>query len=170
MYFEEGEKMSKCKNCNDCNNNLAFEKLKEVIEKYKNKEGALIPIMHEAQEIFGYLPIEVQNYIAEALEISITDVYGVATFYSQFSLKPKGKYNISVCMGTACYVKGAQKILDRLKKELNIEVGETTEDGKFTITATRCLGACGLAPVMTINDDVYGRLVEDDIPGIIKKY
>ncbi|MGI6113080.1 MAG: NADH-quinone oxidoreductase subunit NuoE [Mahellales bacterium] len=162
--------MSKCKNCNDCNNNLAFEKLKEVIEKYKNKEGALIPIMHEAQEIFGYLPIEVQNYIAEALEISITDVYGVATFYSQFSLKPKGKYNISVCMGTACYVKGAQKILDRLKKELNIEVGETTEDGKFTITATRCLGACGLAPVMTINDDVYGRLVEDDIPGIIKKY
>jgi NADH-quinone oxidoreductase E subunit len=130
----------------------------------------LIPIMHEAQEIFGYLPIEVQNYIAEALEISITDVYGVATFYSQFSLKPKGKYNISVCMGTACYVKGAQKILDRLKKELNIEVGETTEDGKFTITATRCLGACGLAPVMTINDDVYGRLVEDDIPGIIKKY
>jgi NADH-quinone oxidoreductase E subunit len=126
--------------------------------------------MHEAQEIFGYLPIEVQNYIAEALKIPITDVYGVATFYSQFSLKPKGKYNISVCMGTACYVKGAQKILDRLKEELNVEVGETTEDGKFTITATRCLGACGLAPVIMVNDDVYGRLVEDDIPGIIKKY
>ncbi len=161
--------MSQCKNCN-CNNKPGFEKLKEVIEKHKNKEGALMPIMHEAQEIFGYLPIEVQNYIAEALEIPMSDVYGVATFYSQFSLKPKGKYNISVCMGTACYVKGAQKILDRLEKELNVEVGETTEDGKFTITATRCLGACGLAPVIMINDDVYGRLGEDDIPGIIKKY
>ncbi|HHU62634.1 MAG TPA: NADH-quinone oxidoreductase subunit NuoE [Clostridiales bacterium] len=159
--------MSRCKNCT---NKLSFEKLEKVIEKYKDKEGALMPIMHEAQEIFGYLPIEVQNYIAEALKIPITDVYGVATFYSQFSLKPKGKYNISVCMGTACYVKGAQKILDRLKEELNVEVGETTEDGKFTITATRCLGACGLAPVIMVNDDVYGRLVEDDIPGIIKKY
>jgi len=156
-----------CK-CNDKQD--LFDQLKAVIEEHKNDKGPLMPIMHKAQEIFGYLPVEVQNYIAEELNIPLTDVYGVATFYSQFTLEPKGQYNIGVCLGTACYVKGAQQILDKLKDELHVEVGKTTEDGKFTLNATRCLGACGLAPVLMINDDVYGRLVPDDIPNIIKKY
>ncbi len=156
-----------CK-CND--KQELFDQLKAVIEEHKNEKGPLMPVMHKAQEIFGYLPIEVQNFIAEELNIPLTDVYGVATFYSQFTLEPKGQYNIGVCMGTACYVKGSQQILDKLKDELHVEVGRTTEDGKFTLNATRCLGACGLAPVLMINDDVYGRLVPEDIPDIIKKY
>ena len=127
-------------------------------------------VMQKAQDRFGYLPIEVQNFIAEGLGVPLSDVYGVATFYAQFSLEPKGEYAIGVCMGTACYVKGSQKVLDALCKELDVPVGKTTPDGKFTLEATRCLGACGLAPVMMINDDVYGRLTEDDIPGIIAKY
>jgi NADH-quinone oxidoreductase E subunit len=147
-----------------------FDQLKAVIEEHKNEKGPLMPVMHKAQEIFGYPPIEVQNFIAEELNIPLTDVYGVATFYSQFTLEPKGQYNIGVCMGTACYVRGSQQILDKLKDELHVEVGRTTEDGKFTLNATRCLGACGLAPVLMINDDVYGRLVPEDIPDIIKKY
>jgi len=129
-----------------------------------------MPILQKAQEIFGYLPIELQNHIAEALEIPLTDIYGVATFYSQFSLTPKGEYQVGVCMGTACYVRGAQKILDEFAKILDVKVGETTVDGKFTLEATRCLGACGLAPVIMINDEVYGRLIPDDVPGIIGKY
>lgn len=151
-------------------NKEKFEELQRTIDEYKDKEGPLMPIMHKAQDLFGYLPIEVQEYIAEALDIPVTDIYGVATFYSQFTLKPQGKYTISVCMGTACYVKGAQAVLDELKKELNIEAGDTTEDYQFTLEATRCLGACGLAPVIMINDDVYGRLVPSDIKGIIDKY
>ncbi len=151
-------------------NKEKFEALQKVIDKNKSEPGPLMPVLQEAQEIFGYLPIEVQDFIAEELDIPITDVYGVATFYSQFSLKPKGKYRIGVCLGTACYVKGAQKVLDELSKVLNIDVGATTEDGTFTLEATRCLGACGLAPVIMINDDVYGRLEPDDIPEIIAKY
>jgi len=147
-----------------------FVELKQVIDECKEKEGPLMPIMHKAQEIFGYLPEEVQEYIAEELDIPVTDVYGVATFYSQFTLKPKGKYAIGVCLGTACYVKGAQAVLDELAKELGIKPGDTTEDLKFTLEATRCLGACGLAPVMMINDEVYGRLVPSDIKGIVEKY
>ncbi|NLO81757.1 MAG: NADH-quinone oxidoreductase subunit NuoE [Clostridiales bacterium] len=147
-----------------------FAELQMVIEEYKGQEGPLMPILHKAQEIYGYLPLEVQNYIAEQLGIPITDIYGVATFYSQFTLKPKGKYKIGICMGTACYVKGAQKVLDKLQEVLNIKVGDSTDDGKFTLEATRCLGACGLAPVMVINDQVYGRLTPNDIEGIIAKY
>lgn len=147
-----------------------FQELKTVIDRYKNMEGPLMPIMHKAQEIFGYLPLEVQNFIAEELDIPLTDVYGVATFYSHFTLQPQGKYTINICLGTACYVKGAQKVLDKLKEELKINEGETTPDGKFTIDATRCLGACGLAPVMMINGEVYGRLVPDDVPKILKNY
>ncbi|MDI3509008.1 MAG: NADP-reducing hydrogenase subunit HndA [Clostridiales bacterium] len=147
-----------------------FQELKTVIDRYKNIEGPLMPIMHKAQEIFGYLPLEVQNFIAEELDIPLTDVYGVATFYSHFTLQPQGKYTINICLGTACYVKGAQKVLDKLKEELKINEGETTPDGKFTIDATRCLGACGLAPVMMINGEVYGRLVPDDVPKILKRY
>ena len=114
--------------------------------------------------------MDVQKYIAAALHTTLSDVYGVATFYSQFSLQPKGEYLISVCLGTACYVKGSQKVLDKLSEELEIPVGSTSKDGKFTLQATRCLGACGLAPVMTINDEVYGRLTPDQIPTILEKY
>ncbi|MCT4607029.1 MAG: NADH-quinone oxidoreductase subunit NuoE [Marinisporobacter sp.] len=147
-----------------------FTKLKEVIAKNKDKQGALIPVLNEAQKIFGCLPIEVQKEISKGLNMPLAEIYGVVTFYAQFSLEPKGKYTIGVCLGTACYVKGSQKVLDRIKEELNIEVGKTSRDGKFTLEATRCIGACGLAPVMTINEDVYGRLVASDIPSILQKY
>ena len=146
------------------------EQLLAIIEKHKSDKGAVMPILQEAQEVYGYLPIEVQQIVADKLGISLEEVFGVATFYSQFSLTPKGKYNISVCLGTACYVKGSGKILEELSKELGIEAEECTEDGKFSLTACRCIGACGLAPVITINDDVYGRLVPEDVKGILAKY
>ena len=144
--------------------------LQQVIDEYKGEKGPLMPILHRAQEIFGYLPLEVQEYIAEALHIPVSDIYGVATFYSQFTLKPKGTYSVGVCLGTACYVKGSQKILDEVIQELGIQPGDTTGDNRFTLTATRCLGACGLAPVMTINDEVYGRLTPSDVKGILDRY
>ncbi len=146
------------------------EQLKAVIEKYKKESGALIPVLHEAQDIYGYLPIEVQQKIAEGLGISMAEIYGVVTFYTQFSTNPKGQYKIGVCLGTACYVKGSGNILDKIKDKLGIDVDECTPDGKFSIDATRCIGACGLAPVMTVNEDVYGRLVPEDIDGILAKY
>jgi len=146
------------------------EKLMEVIECHKGDEGAIIPVLHEAQEIYGYLPIEVQTMVAEGLNVSLAEIYGVVTFYTQFSLSPKGQYNISVCLGTACYVKGSGDILDKIKEILGIEVGECTPDGKFSINATRCIGACGLAPVLTVNEDVFGRLTVGEIPDILKKY
>jgi len=145
-------------------------KLMEVIGKHKGTNGALIPVLHEAQEIYGYLPIEVQTMIAEGLDVPLAEVYGVVTFYAQFSLYPKGQYRIAVCLGTACYVKGSGDILDKIKERLGIEVGECTPDGKFSIDATRCIGACGLAPVLTVNDEVYGRLTVDDVDGILDKY
>lgn len=145
-------------------------KLQEIIAENKVKQGSLIHVLHEAQLIYGYLPIEVQKIIAEGMNIPLAEVYGVVTFYAQFSLKPKGEYKISVCLGTACYVKGADLVLDKLKESLDIQVGDCTEDGKFSLDACRCIGACGLAPVLTINNDVYGRLVPDDIPGILAKY
>src|SRR5690554_1815064 len=129
-----------------------------------------MPVLHSAQEIFGCLSLDVQKYISKEMDIPVSDIYGVATFYSQFTLKPKGKYRVGVCMGTACYVKGSQAILDELKKVLDLKEGETSEDGLFTLDATRCLGACGLAPIMMINDDVYGRLKPEDVKGIIDKY
>jgi len=144
--------------------------LKQVIAKHKDQKGAVIPVLHEAQSIYGYLPIEVQEIISEGLNVPLAEIYGIVTFYAQFSLNPKGKYQIGVCLGTACYVKGSGDILDKVKEILGIEVGECTPDGKFSIDATRCIGACGLAPVLTVNEDVYGRLVVDDIPGIIEKY
>ena len=147
-----------------------YELLNQGIEELKDQPGALMPVMQKAQNIFGCVPMDVQKIIADGLGVTLSEVYGVATFYAQFKLKPNGKYLISVCLGTACYVKGSQKILDRLAEELNIPVGDTTDDGLFTLQATRCLGACGLAPVMTINEEVYGRLVPDDIPGILAKY
>ena len=144
--------------------------LKEVIEAHKNQKGALMPVLQEAQGIYGYLPIEVQTMIAEGLNLSLSEVYGVATFYSQFSLNPKGEHQISVCMGTACYVKGSEKILEALKERLGIDVGECTPDGVFSLDSTRCVGACGLAPVMTIDDDVYGKMTVDQLDGILSKY
>ena len=151
-------------------NKEKYEALQNVINELKNEPGALMPIMQRAQDIFGYLPEEVQNYIAKELDIPVSDIYGVATFYAQFNLEPKGKYIISVCMGTACYVKGSQLVLDKREEVLEIPAGRTTADGLFTLNATRCLGACGLAPVIMVNDDVYGRLTPDQIPAIIEKY
>ncbi len=147
-----------------------YELLSQTIQELRDQPGALMPVMQRAQNIFGCVSLDVQKYIAQELHVTLSEVYGVATFYSQFKLKPAGKYVISVCLGTACYVKGAQKILDRLSEELKIPIGDTTDDGLFTLQATRCLGACGLAPVMTINEEVYGQLVPDDIPAILEKY
>ena len=144
--------------------------LNKVIEQYKSVDGALMPVLQKAQDIYGYLPIEVQTRIAEGLGLPIEQVYQVVTFYAQFTLNPVGKYKISVCLGTACYVKGSQLILDELEKELGIKAGSTTPDAKYTLEATRCLGCCGLAPVMTVNDDVYGRMEPKDVKGILAKY
>lgn len=146
------------------------QELREYIMNEKDKPGALMPVLQKAQEIYGYLPIEVQTIIADMLGVSLSEVYGVATFYAQFSLYPKGEHRISVCLGTACYVKGADKILEALEKRLEIKVGECTRDGLFSLDACRCVGACGLAPVMMIDEDVYGRITPDDIEGILQKY
>lgn len=144
--------------------------LRAAIAESKGDKSRLMAVMQEAQGIYGYLPYEVQAIIAEGLDVPLEKVYGVATFYAQFALSPKGRYNISVCLGTACYVKGSDKVLEKISEEIGIEPGECTDDAKFSLEACRCIGACGLAPVMTINDDVYGRLTPDEIPGILAKY
>ena len=144
--------------------------LYKIIADHKDVPGALMPVLQQAQELYGYLPIEVQTKIAEGLGISIEEVYEVVTFYAQFSLNPNGKHRVAVCLGTACYVKGAQNILEELEKQLGIKAGGTTADGVFTLEATRCLGCCGLAPVIVVDDEVYGRLVPADIKGILAKY
>ena len=146
------------------------EQLLAVIEKYRGTEGALMPVLQEAQEIYGYLPIEVQKIIAVNMGISLEEVYGVSTFYSQFVLNPKGEVAIAVCLGTACYVKGSGDILDKITQILGLPAGSTTPDGKYSLEATRCIGACGLAPVLTINNEVYGKLVPADMEGILAKY
>ena len=146
------------------------EKLLAVIEKLKGEKGSMMPIMQQAQEIYGYLPIEVQKIIAEKTGTSLEEIFGIASFYSQFKLNPDGKYAISVCLGTACYVKGSGEVLDEISKQLNVPVGSTSPDGKFSVEATRCLGACGLAPVMTINGEVYGSLKKEDVKTILAKY
>ena len=145
-------------------------KLNAVIDANKHDKSRLMAVMQEAQEIYGYLPFEVQNMIAEGMDVPLEKVYGVATFYAQFSLTPKGEYHISVCLGTACYVKGAGDLYDKLQQVLGIGSDECTEDRRFSLTACRCIGACGLAPVLTVNEEVYGRLVVDDIDGIVAKY
>ena len=146
------------------------QQLKAVIEENKDDKSMLMHVMQEAQAIYGYLPYEVQVMIAEGMDIPIEKIYGVSTFYAQFAVSANSKENISVCLGTACYVKGAQSILDKVEEELGIGAGECTNDASFSIEECRCIGACGLAPVMTVNDDVYGRLVPEDIPGILAKY
>ena len=144
--------------------------LKAFIKENKHDKSRLMAVMQEAQEIYGYLPMEVQEIIADGMEVPLEKVFGVATFYAQFSLSPKGEYNISVCLGTACYVKGAQKLVNILSDQLEIGVDECTPDGKFSLEACRCIGACGLGPVLTVNDEVYGKLTESDVPDIIAKY
>ena len=147
------EEENKCQ----CGCNQKDEFLEKLCEKYKPIKDNLIQMLNEVQEHYGYVPMHAQKALSEYLKISMAEVYGVVTFYSRFSLKPKGEYNISVCLGTACFVKGSQKIMDRLKERLRIEPGETTSDGKFSIEETRCVGACGLAPVFTVNGEVYGK-------------
>lgn len=147
-----------------------FDQLKEYIDLVKNSQGVTMQILQKAQSIFGYLPLEVQQFISDETNIPLADIYGVVTFYTQFSIEEKGKHKIGVCLGTACYVKGAQEITDKLVEELKIEVGKTTGDKLFTLEETRCLGCCGLAPVMMIDDEVYGKVEPKKIPEILKKY
>ena len=145
-------------------------RLNAVIDANKHDKSRLMAVMQEAQGIYEYLPIEVQKMIADGMGVSLEKVYGVATFYAQFSLTPKGKYHISVCLGTACYVKGAGDLYDKLQEVLGIAGDECTADRSFSLSACRCIGACGLAPVLTVNEEVYGRITKDDVPGIIAKY
>lgn len=152
------------------NKETEFMQLKEYIDSVRESEGILMQTLQTAQNIFGYLPIEVQKFISEETGIPMAEIYGVVSFYTQFSVTPKGKHKIGVCLGTACYVKGAQLVIDKLSKELNAKVGDTTEDNLFTLEATRCLGCCGLAPVMMIDDEVYGKVEAKHIPEIIAKY
>lgn len=144
--------------------------LMDIIAAHREDKGALMPVLQKAQGIYGYLPIEVQTMIAKGLNIPLEEVYGVATFYSQFSLYPKGKYKISVCLGTACYVKGSGDVFDRLCQKLGLEGGQCTPDGRFSLESCRCVGACGLAPVVMINEEVYGKVTVDDLDTILAKY
>jgi NADP-reducing hydrogenase subunit HndA len=146
------------------------EQLIEFIRKTKDEKGAMMPILQKAQEIYGYLPEEVQVIIAEETGVPLSEIYGIASFYAQFTLNPKGKYRVSVCLGTACYVKGSGNIIEKVCEKIGCEAGSITDDGMFSVDATRCIGACGLAPVMTINDDVYGRLEVGQVEGILNKY
>ncbi len=151
--------------------NAQYEELKKVIEEKKSLTNPLIEILHKAQEIFGYLPTEVQQFIADELEVPVSQVYGVVTFYNFFSMKPRGKHMINVCTGTACFVKGAPRILQMLSDELDIKIGETTKDGLFTLSAVRCVGACSLAPVFVIDEDTFGRVdSRDKLVEVINKY
>lgn len=147
-----------------------FDELKKYIDSVKNSQGVTMQILQKAQGIFGYLPLEVQQFISDETNIPLADIYGVVTFYTQFSTEEKGKHKIGVCLGTACYVKGSQEIMDKLAEELNVKVGKTTDDKQFTLEATRCLGCCGLAPVMMIDDDVYGKVEAQKIKSILSKY
>ena len=153
----------------NCNKKIT-DRVREICASHHNNSGELIMILHEAQSLLGYLPQEIQEVVAEQLEIPIAQVYGVVTFYSYFTMEPKGRFPISVCMGTACYVRGAEKILAELERQLEIKVGETTADGLFSLNCLRCVGACGLAPVVTIGDKVYGRLTTDKIRDILADY
>lgn len=157
-----------CSNCGEID--IRLEKVKDITKKFKEMKGALIPVLHEVQKLFGYLPEVALQVVSEELDIPMSEIYGVSTFYSQFSLEPKGEHIIKVCLGTACYVKGAQDIIERLSSVLEVEVGKTTKDGRFTLEAARCLGACGLAPVLMVDDKVYGRLIPDDVIRIIEEY
>lgn len=157
-----------CCSCGSIDENK--KKVLEVIESCNGDKSMLIKVLNTAQEVYGYIPTDIQKLISEELDIPMAEIYGVITFYARFSLEPKGKYNIGVCLGTACYVKGSQNVLDKLKEILKIDVGGITPDGKFSLEATRCVGACGLAPVMTINGEVYGNMDPSMVADVLKKY
>lgn len=154
----------------ECGCNGKDEFLDALCEKYQPIKDNLIQMLNEVQEHYGYIPMKAQKVLSEYLEVEMAEIYGVITFYSRFTTSPKGKYNIAVCLGTACFVKGSEKVLDRVKQKLGIDVGETTEDGNFSLEATRCIGACGLAPVFTVNDEVYGKATPELVDKIIDQY
>ncbi len=145
-------------------------KIKEICASFKNNPQELINVLHKCQEHFGYLPAEIQEVVSMELGVPVAKIYGVVTFYSFFTMTPKGRHPISICMGTACYVRGAEKVLDEFRKELGLQVGQTTNDGKFSLSSLRCVGACGLAPVVLVGDKTYGRVAPDDVKNIIKEY
>lgn len=156
-----------------CHHGIApdqWEVIDGIIERHRGDKNSVIPVLHEIQEAVGYLPLEVQKRVAEGLEVPIADVYSIVTFYALFSLKPKGRHRISVCLGTACYVKGAEQVLAKIQEELGIGAGDTTDDGEFSLEVVRCMGACGLGPVITVNDEIFARLKPDKIPEIIRRY
>jgi NADH:ubiquinone oxidoreductase subunit E len=166
-FMENRNNQCKCKKETD---KEKYERIGEIIDEYKGREGSLIQILHLAQGIYGYLPIELQQFIAQKLDMPLSEISGVTTFYSFFSSNPKGENTIRVCLGTACYVRGGKKILERLRELLGVEAGGTTIDGKFTLEVMRCIGACGLAPAITINDEVYKQVNADKLQAIIGKY
>ena len=153
-----------------CGGDQKDERMEKILKPYKQDKSNLIQILNDVQEAYGYIPRDAQLAISEYLGVPMAEIYGVITFYSRFSLEPKGKYNIGVCLGTACYVKGSQGVLDKIKEILGIDVGGVTPDGKFSLEATRCVGACGLAPVMTINNEVYGKMDPSKVKEILEKY
>jgi NADP-reducing hydrogenase subunit HndA len=156
--------------CEGCKAGKVDDKIVEIGEKYKLVEGGIIGALHEVQDFYGYIPTDVQKYLSNTLDVPMADIYGIITFYSRFSLKPKGKYNIQVCMGTACYVKGSEEVIDEFKKELGIKEGQTTEDGKFSLAQVRCIGACGLAPAIVVNEEVYGKMTKEKVKEVLDKY
>ena len=153
--------------CGNCNKD---ERIEKILSKYEKNKSNLIQILNEVQETYGYIPENVQLEISKYLGMEMAEIYGVITFYARFTLKPKGKYNVAVCLGTACFVKGSERILERVKQKLGIDVGQTTPDGKFSIEATRCIGACGLAPVFTVNDEVYGKATPELVDKVLEEY
>jgi NADH:ubiquinone oxidoreductase subunit E len=160
-------KQCKCKNETD---QEKYARIGQIINEYKDQEGSLIQILHMAQGIYGYLPLELQQFIAEKLDKPLSEVYGVTTFYSFFATQPRGENTIRVCLGTACYVRGGKKIIEKLKEILGVEVGGTTEDRKFTLEVMRCIGACGLAPAMLINDKIYKQVNPEKLSSILAEY
>ena len=153
-----------------CGNNCKDERIEKILSKYEKNKSNLIQILNEVQETYGYIPESVQLEISKYLGMEMAEIYGVITFYARFTLKPKGKYNVAVCLGTACFVKGSERVLERVKQKLGIDVGQTTPDGKFSIEATRCIGACGLAPVFTVNDEVYGKATPELVDKVLDEY
>lgn len=153
-----------------CGNGVKDERIENILSKYDKKKSNLIQILNEVQEAYGYIPENVQLEVSNYLGIEMAEIYGVITFYARFTLKPRGKYNIAVCLGTACFVKGSERILERVKQKLGIDVGQTTPDGKFSIEETRCIGACGLAPVFTVNDEVYGKATPELVDKVLDEY
>lgn len=158
--------MSHCEGCNGCS---VDQKVVDIAKKYKEVDGGIMSALHEVQDEYGYIPESVQKYLSKELNVPMSDIYGIITFYSRFSLLPKGKYNVQVCMGTACYVKGAEDVLKRFKEELKIEEGQVTPDGKFSLESVRCIGACGLAPAIVVNSEVYGKMSPDKVKEVLSK-